>query len=65
MNMSMNMKSIRRTVLAAGVAVAASSVFAYWTPIQINLAGKAGLPSAADSVYGIRVNALFNMGSGK
>jgi len=55
----MNMKSIRRAVLAAGVAVAASSAFAYWTPIQVNLAGVAGLPPAAESVYGIRANALY------
>jgi len=59
MNMKMNMKSIRGAVLAAGVAVASSSAFAYWTPLQVNLAGVAGLPPAADSVYGIRVNALY------
>jgi len=55
----MNMKSFRSAVLAAGAAVATSSAFAYWTPIQVNLAGKAGLPPAADSVYGVRVNALY------
>jgi len=55
----MNMKSIRRVVLAASAAVATSSAFAYWTPIQDNLAGNAGLPPAADSVYGVRANVLY------
>jgi len=44
--------------LAAAVALAMPA-FAYWTPLQVNLAGKAGLPPAADAVYGIRVNALY------
>lgn len=48
-----------RIVLASALAALALPTFAYWTPIQINLAGNAGLPPAADSVYGVRVNALY------
>jgi len=55
----MNNKSRRSFVLAAAFASLALPLFAYWTPLQVNLAGVAGLPPAADSVYGVRVNALY------
>jgi len=43
-------------LLAAGVALPA---FAYWTPVQVNLYDVAGLPPAAESVYGLRANVLY------
>jgi len=51
-------KSIRM-ILAAGATALTMPLFAYWTPLQVNLVGVAGLPPAADSVYGVRVNALY------
>jgi len=60
MKHSLTMKHSLRTGLALFAALALSlPAFAYWTPLQINLAGNAGLPPAADAVYGIRVNALY------
>jgi len=54
------MKRPVRSCLSVIAAFAFSlSAFAYWTPLQVNLAGTAGLPPAADAVYGIRVNALY------
>jgi len=43
------------SALAAGVALPA---LAYWTPVQISLYDVAGLPPAAESVYGLRANVL-------
>jgi len=45
--------------LAIAIVALASPLFAYWTPLQVNLADVAGLPPAAESVYGIRINALY------
>lgn len=55
----MNKSHSFRMLLAVGATALTMPLFAYWTPLQINLAGVAGLPPAADSVYGIRVNALY------
>jgi len=57
--MKTKVESCRSAVVAAAFATLALPLFAYWTPLQVNLAGDAGLPPAAESVYGVRVNALY------
>jgi len=44
---------------ASAFAACALPALAYWTPVQINLVDVVGLPPAAESVYGVRVNVLY------
>lgn len=53
---------MNRTTLSVFACIVACasilSVSAGETPVQLNLAGKAGLPWCCDSVYGVRINIL-------
>jgi len=51
--------SIRKHFILLAAVALALPTFAYWTPVQINLLGVAGLPPNADSVYGVRISALY------
>jgi len=59
MNRSVMNPSVYRAFALVAALVLSLPAFAYWTPLQVNVAGAAGLPPAADSVYGVRVNALY------
>jgi len=49
---------MKKLVLLTFAALALPT-FAYWTPLQVNFVGVAGLPWGAESVYGVRINAIY------
>jgi len=52
-------RSVRFNLVLIAALAFSLPAFAYWTPLQINLVDVVGLPPAAESVYGIRANLLY------